>query len=436
MSVGKVGAVTTSRRVYYGWVLVVTLALTETISWGVLYYAFTVFLRPMQDELGWSRGAMTGAFSLALLLSGLAAIPAGRWLDRHGPRLLMTAGSVSATVLVLAWAGVRDLWSFYLIWAAIGVTMAAVLYEPAFVVVAKWFVRHRGRALTVLTFIAGFASVIYIPLAERLVTALSWRQALVVLALMLATGTILPHALVLRHRPQDLGLLPDGGTGETSPASNPARSRIRHFVPTRLVLRSAAFWWLTAAFCLNAVGVLAVNVHLVPYLIDRGHTPAFAANMSGLIGVMALPGRLVLTPLGDRLPRSAVTASLFLSQTVALAVLVLWRGTAGVLAFVVLFGAGFGAITPARAALVAEYYGPDAFGSINGVVALFVTAARAVGPVGVGAVYDRIGSYTPLWWALAVVSVLSAGAILMAEIRAPRPAWDASTGASGAGTTR
>jgi MFS family permease len=415
MSAGKVGAVATDRRIYYGWVLVVTLAFTETVSWGVLYYSFTVFLRPMQDELGWSRGAMTGAFSLALLLSGLAAIPAGRWLDRHGPRLLMTVGSVSATVLVLAWARVHELRAFYLVWAGIGVAMAAVLYEPAFVVVANWFARRRGRALTVLTFIAGFASVIFIPLAGRLVAALGWRQALVVLAMLLAAGTILPHALLLRRRPQDLGLLPDGDTSEAPQAPGAARAGIDQSIPARLALRDATFWWLTAAFCLNAVGVLAVNVHLVPYLIDRGHAPAFAANVAGLIGVMALPGRLVLTPLGDRLRRGVVTAALFLSQAVALAVLVLWRDTAGVLAFVVLFGAGFGAITPARAALVAEYYGPAAFGSINGVVALFVTAARAVGPVGAGAVYDLVGSYTPLWWALAAVSVLSAGAILMAE---------------------
>lgn len=425
----------TRGRIYYGWVLVVTLALTETTSWGVLYYAFTVFLHPMQAELGWSRGAMTGAFSLALLLSGLAAVPAGRWLDQHGPRLLMSVGSGCATVLVLAWAGVRELWAFYLVWAGIGVTMAAVLYEPAFVVVANWFTRRRGRALTVLTFIAGFASVIYIPLAGRLVAALGWRQALVVLAALLAAGTVLPHALLLRRRPQDLGLLPDGATTEPTVARDPAAAVTakppQHTGPTegagrrthaeqsgvsaRVALRSATFWWLTTAFCLNAVGVLAVNVHLVPYLIDRGHAPEAAAGVAGLIGVMALPGRLVLTPLGDRLPRGAVTAALFLSQAVALAVLVLWRDTAGVLTFVALFGAGFGAITPARAALVAEYYGPAAFGTINGVVALFVTAARAVGPVGAGAVYDAIGSYAPLWWALAFVSVLSGGAILMAE---------------------
>ncbi|TME26776.1 MAG: MFS transporter, partial [Chloroflexi bacterium] len=133
----------------------VTLGVTETISWGVLYYAFTVYLAPMEAELGWSRGDMTGAFSLAVLLAGLAAIPVGRWLDRHGPRLLMTVGSVAATLLVLAWSKVANLPQLYLIWAAIGLVMSATLYDPAFATASRWFERQRVRALTVITLMAG-----------------------------------------------------------------------------------------------------------------------------------------------------------------------------------------------------------------------------------------------------------------------------------------
>ena len=417
------------RRVYYGWVLVLTLALTETTSWGVLYYAFTVFLAPMQQELGWSRGAMTGAFSLALLLSGVTAVPAGRWLDRHGPRLLMTVGSVAATLLVLAWAAVGNLAVFYLIWAGIGITMAAVLYEPAFVVVATWFARRRGRALTVLTFLAGFASVIYIPLAGRLVAAQGWRGALVTLAVILAVGTIPLHALVLRPPPDKISrseLRVSGSdeqdTDPTPGARHPAPdgSAAERSVATRVAIRSAAFWWLAAAFCLNAIGATAVNVHLVPYLIDRDYGAGFAANVAGLIGVMALPGRLVITPLGDRVPRGLLTAFIFLLQALALAALLAVRSTAGVFGFVALFGAGFGAITPARAALVAEFYGPAHYGSISGTLAMFVIGARALGPVIAGGAYDLGGSYEPVLWALVVISALAAGAVLLAEGSARR----------------
>jgi MFS family permease len=413
--------------------LVVTLAVTETVSFGVLYYAFTVFITPMQAELGWSRAALTGAFSLAQLVSGLAAIPVGRWLDRHGPRLLMTIGSCVAMLLVLAWSKVENLWLFYLIWAAIGLAGAAVLYEPAFVVVANWFVRKRSRALTVLTFLAGFASVIFIPLAGWLVESQGWRAALVTLAAILGAVTIPLHVLILRRRPADLGLQPDGvqssGFGVRSSGAADHRSEAttpnpeprtpnateERSVPVREALRGSVFRWMAAAFFLNALGQIALHVHLVPYLTERGYGAEFAATVAGLVGIMALPGRLILTPLGDRVPRAYLTAFIFLLQALALVVLLTVQSTAGVAVYVVLFGAGFGAVTPMRAALVAEFYGPAHYGSISGVLAFCITVARALGPVSVGIAFDYFGSYDVPFWVLTGVSIASAVAILMAE---------------------
>lgn len=409
-----------ARGTYYGWILVGALSLTEMTSWGVLYYSFSVFLVPMQQELGWSRASMTGAFSLALLLSGLTSVPVGRWLDRHGPRGLMTIGSIAAALLVLAWGAVTNLTAFYCIWAGIGMTMAAVLYEPAFAVIAKWFVRYRGRALTMLTFVAGFASVIYIPLAGWLIREQGWREALCSLAYILAIGTIPLHALLLRRRPEDLGLAVDGDGPSMSVDAQPAQGVAERSVTLGSALRQATFWWLAAAFVMNVIGVIALNVHLVSYLIDRGYETSFAATTMGFVGIMALPGRLIFTPLGDLLPRSLVTACLFLLQTLSLLVLLWVPGKAGVFGFVALFGAGFGAITPARAALVAEFYGPAAYGSISGTLALFLTVAGALAPVGAAWGHDLAGGYEPVLWTLVVTSVLGAIAILCAEKSAQR----------------
>src|SRR5207249_2466331 len=121
------------------------LAVTETVSWGILYYAFAVFLGPMQDALGWSKTELTGAFSLALAVSALSAFPVGRWLDRHSPRPLMTLGSLAGALLVFAWSQVHELAVFYLVWVGIGVVMACVLYEAAFAVVTKWFGERRRQ---------------------------------------------------------------------------------------------------------------------------------------------------------------------------------------------------------------------------------------------------------------------------------------------------
>ena len=110
-------------RIYYGWVMVAALAVTETVSWGVLYYAFSVFLVPMRSSLGWSDATLTGAYSLGLLVSGFAAPFVGRWIDRRGPRWLMTAGSLLGVALVLAWSQVGSVVVWYLIWAGMGLAM-------------------------------------------------------------------------------------------------------------------------------------------------------------------------------------------------------------------------------------------------------------------------------------------------------------------------
>ncbi len=397
-------------RVYYGWVLVVALGVTQTISWGVLYYAFSVLIAPMEQTLGWSRGELTGAFSLALLLSGLAAVPVGRWLDRHGPRVLMTAGSCAGVLLVLAWSRSANLISFYLLWAAVGITMATVLYEPAFAVVAQWFDRKRARALTGVTLIAGFSSTIFLPLTGWLVEAQGWRAALVTLGALLAVGTIPAHALLLRRRPEDLGLHPDGDPHHHV-AGGPPRSED---VPLGAALRDPTFRWLVLAFCLTTLVAFGTAVHLVPILLDRGHDPSWAAGLAGLVGAMQVLGRLLLGPLGDRLPLHRVAIGVLALQPLALLVLLLVPGTAGVIVFVMLFGAVRGGITLIRPAFVADLYGRAHYASIAGVLALAATVAQALAPVGLGAAYDRLGSYDPILWVLVIVASVAAVALLPA----------------------
>lgn len=376
-------------RVFYGWKLVAGLSWTELISWGVLYYAFSVFITPMRHQLGWSTAQITGALSVGLLVAGAAAIPVGRWIDRHGTRWLMTLGSCLAVGLVFFWSRVSSLGIFYLLWIGIGLAMAAVLYEPAFAVIAVWFRRRRDRALTVLTFVAGLASVIFIPLTNWLVQTFGWRDAVETLAIILAAGTIPVHALLLRHRPAEIGEVPDG---EDSPLAETDTTKHETSVPARQALRDETFWWITAGFVLAILAATAVTVHLIPYLISRGYSAGYAASMAGLVGIFALPGRLIFTPLGARWPRHLITGAIFACQTAAILVLLLMPGTIGVVLFVALFGAGFGAITPARAALVAERYGPDYYASINSVLAFFLTGAKALAPVGAGLILAA-GSY-------------------------------------------
>jgi MFS family permease len=385
----------------------------------------------MGAELGWSKAAITGAFSVALLTSGVVAIPLGRWVDRHGARAVMTAGSALATVVLLLWSRVEGLAAFYLLALALGVAMAAVLYEPAFAVVANWFVELRGRALTMLTFMGGFASVVFVPLTTALVAGQGWRNALLWLAGILALLTTPLHALLLRRRPEDLGLEVDGGRHFASVASN--RIMRPRKVPsaqpsttTHQAIRSASFRWLAVAFGLSALTTVGVAVHLIPLLLERGFSMRFAGAAMGMVGMMALPGRLIFTPLGSRWPRTVVTASIFALSALGLGILRGAGGTYGVWIFVALFGAGFGAITPARAALLAEFYGREHYASISGVLALVVALSGAAAPIGFSALYKVAGGYDTVLWALLVISLLSGAAVLragMVEAKLqPRPA--------------
>jgi MFS family permease len=394
-----------------GWRLVATLALTETTSYGVLAYAFGVFLLPMQQELGWSRTALTGAYSLAIIVSGVAAIPVGRWLDRHGVRALMTTGAAAASLLVLAWAQVTDLAAFYAIWIGIGLAMAAVLYEPAFAVIATWFrdAAERTRALLGLTVIAGFASVIYVPMAGWLVQTLGWRQALVVLAALLVVLTVLPNATLPGRRPDELDRPPHGQGTIPVAGAEPAG------VPLRRALGDQALWWLAAALVAATLATTTVTVHLVTYLREQHYSAGFATTWTGLLGAGSVGGRILVTALGRRRPLATATAVIFAVQALAVVLLLGLEGPAGVVAFVVLFGLGVGLISLARAALVADLYGVAAYASINGVLALPLTIARAAAPVGAAALHATTGSYRQVLAAVALCAAFASLAMARAH---------------------
>ncbi|MEZ4500467.1 MAG: MFS transporter [Thermomicrobiales bacterium] len=300
----------TRPRLFYGWWIVAALSVTEPVTWGILYYAFSVFIEPTSAELGWSRNQLTAAFSVALLASGIAAVPVGRWLDRHGARWLMTGGSIGAAVLVVAWSRVESYPQFVAVWIGLGVCMAATFYEPAFATITTWFHVYRSRALTVLTFGGGFASVIFIPLAAWLVDRQGWRDALIALAALLAVSTIPLHALVLRRHPEEIGTCADGECDRHETVSRPGRTRAA--VALGPALRSRSFRWLSLAFGLAMFVNVATTVLLIPLLIDRGESARFAAAAAAGIGLLALPGRLIFTPLGDWLPPWAVPGAIFL----------------------------------------------------------------------------------------------------------------------------
>ncbi|WP_229734608.1 MFS transporter [Cellulomonas carbonis] len=402
--------------------------MTETVGYGALFYCFAVVLVPMRDDLGATTAQASGALSLSLAVSGLAAPLVGRWVDRHGARALMTAGSVVAGVGVLAWSRATTLLELYAAFVVVGLAGAAVLYEPAFAVVTAWFRDGRRRALLVVTVVAGLSSTVFLPLTQALVERSGWRGALVVLALLVGACAV-PHALVLRRGPADLGLAPDGaGLAPSADDDAPPRGEARSPadgaaapVTPRLATprgdapagRPRSVHHLTVAAVLQAVATTTVTVHLVAHLQGSGVAPDHAALAAGALGVMSVAGRLVFAG-GARVGPARAAATLLAGQALGVVALLAVPGTAGLVAFVVLAGAGFGVMTIARAALLGQYVPLTRYASASGRQALATTAGRVAAPLAGGAAITAVGS-GPTFAAVAACSAAAAVALLAAE---------------------
>jgi MFS family permease len=359
--------------------VVAALALTTTVSYGVLYYAFSALLEPMRLELRITATTATGALTLASLISAVLAVPIGRRLDARGGHGVMSVGSIIAAAAVLAWSRVTDPLQLYAVFVAIGIASAMVLYPPAFaVIVAVTAPERRTTALLSITLVAGFASSIFIPLTGQLIHALGWRHALVVLAGVLAVVTVPLHVAALRR---------------TYPVA--ARQHVYAAAPTR-VLRDIGFWLLAIGFVLHSSALAVIGVHLVTYLTRLGHSPTTAATLAGLLGLLSVTGRVTVTILRRWLPITSITAVIITLQGVALGLLPeAGHSTIGAAACLIAFGLGFGVASIAKPAILLDRYGDHGYATIAGILGTPTTVAAATAPLAAAALATALG-YTPL----------------------------------------
>lgn len=380
------------------WSFVWSLAAAQLVSWGSLYYAFAVFVVPMERDLGWSKTELNGALSLGLLISGLCALPIGRWIDRRGGHGVMTIGSISGGALLAAWAFVDDLWLFYAVWVGLGIVLAAVLYEPAFAVVTAKFGTNYRKAITVLTLVGGLASTVFIPLTQWLIDLVGWRPALLMLGTsnVLICGTI--HGVMLRRtqpRPP----------AETSPAAD----LDRRISPLRKMLASRRFWGLLVCFTAYGMTFSALTFHIIPLLAERGVETAAIIACVAAIGPMQVAGRMVLLFFGPKL--TTRQAGIFVTVTLPASILgliVLPPTLPWLIVFAGVYGAGNGVMTIVRGTAVPDLLTKEAYGTINGALSLISTIARAVAPFAAAAVWSYAGGYDAVLWMIFAGACLAA----------------------------
>jgi hypothetical protein len=368
--------------------MVWTLAIAQVISWGTLFYAFSLFVLPMQESLGWSRPLLNGALSLGLLCTGVVAFPVGAWIDRHGGRGAMSLGSLTGGLLLLAWAQVETPWVFYLIWVLIGMSMAGVLYEPAFAVITAVFGPDARRGITALTLVGGFASTVFMPLTQLLIGAIGWRSTLLVLGGLNLAVCLPLHALFVPGSP---AFRPPETPQEDAPTARIACAVLRGRVFVGLVI------WFTAYNAAQS----ALIFQFVPLLTTWGVETTAILTSVALIGPMQVAGRVVLMCFSTRLETREIGMAVTVLLPAALLVLLflphtfLWLGLVATL-----YGAGNGIMTIVRGIAVSDLIGRTHYGAINGALTVPTTVAKALAPLAAAALWSTVGDPALMLWTM------------------------------------
>jgi MFS family permease len=390
--------------------------------------AFSLFFPPILSEFGWERGITAGAFSFGFVASSIMSPLLGRLMDRAGPRSVMELGiALMAGGLLLA-PLTSEPWHLYMtIGAMAGAGSVCLGYSGQSQFLPNWFVRRRGLAIGIAFAGVGIGSVTLLPWVQHLIEQSGWRTACTAIGLMILF-VLAPINLLLRKRPEDLGLLPDG---EAAPQTGTPKSRSNIVDPVWAgtlwtlprALRTGRFWWLALGYFCALYIWYAVQVHQTKFLLDIGFSSNVGVWALGLVSLLGIPGQILLGHLSDRIGREAIWAIASFGFAVCYATLIAlkFEPSLWLIYLVVLSQGALGyGITSVMGAVVLEIFEGPHYGSIFGTVMLAALAGGAAGPWLTGFLHDLTGTYTLAFAIGVAVSLVSAFAIWQAAPRKVR----------------
>jgi len=421
-------------RFFYGWWIVLGAGVATFVSSAFGGVLQSVVLRPMTTEFGWTRTEFTFANTVASILAAFSGLVVGSLIDRRGARPLMLFGTLVFGVTLLATAFVTQLWQFVALRLVAGVLAGPLIAGVVVnVTVSKWFVRRRGWAISLSSSGFSFSTMIMPVLGTAVVTAFGWRGAYVILAAVF-WALMVPAALVMRRQPEDYGLLPDGqrpGEARTEVEREQlerARRDLEGSYTRQEALRSSAFWMLTLTFGVYVGANIAMLFHAIPYMTGSGFTAAQAGFAFATTGISGLAAKFVWGAALQGVHRfgarhfSALTAACNAMSTVLMVVATATQSLPVAFVACLLWGFGFGSVTPLSEFMWATYFGRRHLGAVRSAGTPFSVLATAAGPLLVAIWFDVAGSYDGAFIAMTIAYATAAAIVLISREPPPRTA--------------
>ena len=413
---------------YYGWLVVAVVFVTMAIGVNART-AFSLLYPPILGEFGWDRGVTAGVFSFGFLLSALLSPLFGGMMDSRGPRTVTMIGIAATAAGLLLAARSSEPWHLYAtLGALVGAGSVCLGYSCQALFLPAWFVRRRGLAISIAFAGVGVGSIVLLPALQFLIDRYGWRTACVCLGLF-ALLLLSPLALLLRRRPEDIGLQPDGHTGTAGAAAAASRAYVVDHAWVAIewtlgrAMRTTRFWWLALGYFLGLFCWYMVQVHQTKYLVEIGFSASEAAWALGWVSFAGVPGQIALGQLSDRVGREIVWTIGLFGFLLTYVALLLLPGTPSMplLIFMVLAQGllGYG-VTSVFGAIPAELFEGKHYGRIFGMLMLVSISGGAVGPWVAGLIHDQTGSYAWAFWIAIACGFISVLAIWRAAPRRVR----------------
>jgi len=412
-------------RIFYGHWIVAVAFFCAFINSGCGFYAFSLFVKPLQTEFGWGRGSIMVALTIFFLIGGVSAPVVGRIVDRYGARKVIAAGALITGFGFFLLSLVHSLWFFYTGYIVAGLGMASAGMIPATTLVSNWFEKWRGTAIGIMSSGIGAGGFVFAPLiGAYLIPNFGWRTSYLTMAL--STLVIIPLALlVLKTKPEDIGLLPDGRQYEGSVSEPEASFSPSQGLTLKMALATSGFWLISISFLAHGFCEVGTLQTQVPHLVDIGFPLTTASTAFGVVGFFSLIGKFGFGWLCDRILVKYACALGLGVQLVGLLILLTVRpesALASLWLYAVVIGLGVGSWLPTMSMLVSTNFGLAAYGTIFGVTSFIMSIGASTGPLMAGYIFDIVGSYH---WAFIVFIVLYSIAILtVLAVRRPQSLED------------